>query len=164
MAEWYDVNANAVDANVVDANVVDTNVVDANVVDANVVDANAVHANAVHANAVDANININEEANKYRCNCGCNLEFIDYEPGFDIYVGNNWLITANAMVEHSWRDYISMNEFKLWQELRENIILNYNHALNNDPLQPEDAPWIHLYNREVVQSNHIPLNEKLYYE
>jgi hypothetical protein len=109
-----------------------------------------------NANAVDPD--------KYRCDCGCNLEFIDYEPGFDVYVGNNWLITSNAMVKYSWNNYIWMHEFKEWQELREDIILNYNHAINNDPLKPEDAPWIHLYNREVVQSNHIPLNEKLYYE
>ena len=103
-------------------------------------------------------------ANKRRCECGCNLEFIDYEPGFDVYIGNNWLITEDAMVNYSWRDYICMNEFKLWMELREDIILNYNHSLNNDPMQAADAPWVHLYNIHVANRDHIPLNEKLYYE
>ena len=97
---------------------------------------------------------------QYRCNCGCNLDFIDYEPGFDVYVGNNWILTANAMVNYSWKDYISMHEFNVWHELREDIILNYNYALNNAELKDEDAPWIHLYN----MGNNIPLNEKLYYE
>jgi hypothetical protein len=158
MAEWYDlneVNANAnevaVDANA-NANANEVAVAVA-VVDANVnANANA-NANAV---AVDAN--------KYRCDCGCNLEFIDYEPGFDVYVGNTWLITANAMVNYSWRDYIQVNEFKLWKDFREDIILNYNHALNNEEVKSEDAPWIHLYHREVAQGNNIPLNEQLYYE
>ena len=155
MAGWYDfneVNANA-NANEVAA----------------AVDANANEV-AVAA-AVDANANANEvagevvvDANKYRCDCGCNLEFIDYEPGFDVYVGNKWLITANAMVNYSWRDYVQLDEFKLWKDFREDIILNYNHALNNEEVKSEDAPWIHLYRREVAQGNNIPLNETLYYE
>jgi len=104
------------------------------------------------------------DANKYRCVCGCNLEFIYYEPGFDVYIGNKWLITANAMVDYSWRDYIQIHEFKLWKDFREDIILNYNDALNNEVMKSEDAPWIHLYNREVARGNNIPLNETLYYE
>ena len=103
---------------------------------------------------------IPEESNQYKCKCGCNLDFIDYEPGFDIYAGNNWIITANAMVNYSWRDYIWMNEFTIWNELLDDIILNYNHALNN--IKAEDAPWLHLYN--VFNNCAIPLNEKLYYE
>ena len=113
----------------------------------------------VIANEVIANEVI---ANKYMCDCGCNLDFIDYKPGFDVFVGNKWLITNNAMVKYKWLDYITINEYKLWQDFREDIILNYNYALNNEPAKPEDAPWIHLYNREV--ENQIPLNEKLYYE
>ena len=106
---------------------------------------------------------INEEK-QYRCTCGCNLEFIDYEEGLDIYIGNSWLMTEYSMVEYGWVDYIWMNEFNLWQELREDIIFNYTHALKNEPMKPEDAPWIHLYNRYVMNKDHIPLNEKLYYE
>ncbi len=117
----------------------------------------------VNANA-NANANANEVPNQYRCNCDCNLDFIDYEPGFDVYIGNNWIVTANALVKYSWRDYISMHEFKVWQELREDIILNYNHALNNDPMKAEDAPWVHLYNVNVAGNDHIQLNENLYYE
>ena len=140
MVEWYHFNqANEVDANEVDQ------------VDANEVDEVEGHANAL-------------EANKYLCDCGCNLEFIEYEPGFDVYVGNKWIITNNAMVEYSWRDYILLHEFKLWNDFQEDIILNYNNALNHEVLKPEDAPWIHLYNREIAQGNHIPLNEQLYYE
>jgi hypothetical protein len=101
---------------------------------------------------------------QYRCNCGCNLDFIDYEPGFDVYIGNNWIVTANALVKYSWSDYICPHEFKVWQELREDIILNYNHTLNNDPMIAEDAPWVHLYNVNVAGNVHIPLNENLYYE
>ena len=115
----------------------------------------------------EANANENEvevEINKYLCDCGCNLEFIDYAPGFDVYVGNKWIITNNAMVEYSWRDYILLHEFKLWNDFQEDIILNYNNALNHEVLKPEDAPWIHLYNREIAQGNNIPLNEQLYYE
>ena len=112
----------------------------------------------------NANANANEVPNQYRCNCGCNLDFIDYEPGVDVYIGNNWLVTVNALVKYSWRDYISMHEFKVWHELREDIILNYNHALNNDPMKAADAPWVHLYNVYVAGKDHIPLNEKLYYE
>jgi hypothetical protein len=118
-------------------------------------------ANEVGANEVGAN---EVGAYEYFCDCGCNLEFIEYGPGFDLYVGNKWIITANAMVHYKWRNYIWLHEFKLWNELREDIILNYNHALNNDPVKPEDAPWIHLYNREIAQENNIPLNERLYYE
>lgn len=104
------------------------------------------------------------EAKQYRCTCGCNMEFIDYQPGVDISIGNSWLITENAMVDYQWADYTWMNEYDLWHELREDIIFNYNHSLNNNPIKPEDAPWIHLYNRYVVGMDHMPLNEKLYYE
>ncbi len=115
-----------------------------------------------------ANEEVNEEANeenKYHCDCGCNLDFIDYEPGFDVYVGNSWIITSDAMVKYSWCDYISMHEFKLWNDFREDIVLNYNHALNTHALynqQAKDMPWIHLYNK--YGNSNIPLNEKLYYE
>ena len=160
MAEWYDVNANEVEANEVEANEVEANAIEAN---ANEVEANA---NAVEANDIEANNinNANAVQNKYRCDCGCNLEFIDYEPGFDIYLGDSWLITANAMVDYKWSDYIWLHEFKLWQELREDIILNYNQVLNNEPINAADGPWVHLYNREVVEGHHMPLNGKLYYE
>ena len=120
-------------------------------------------ANEVNANEVNANANA-LDAKKYLCDCGCNLEFIDYEPGFDVSVGNKWLITANAMVEYSWMDYILPDEFNLWQDFQEYIIIKYNNALNHEVVKPEDAPWIHLYNREIAQGNNIPLNEKLYYE
>jgi hypothetical protein len=160
MAEWYDFNANAVDAN---ANAVDAN---ANEVEANnannINNANAVEANA---NAVEANAAVKAIPDHYRCDCGCNLDFIDYEPGFDVYVGDTWLITANAMVEYNWGDYIRMHAFNIWHEMRENIIINYNHALQNEPVKAADAPWIHLYNREInVNGDDIPLNEKIYYE
>jgi len=114
----------------------------------------------------DANGNAVVEAvqNNYKCNCGCNLEFIDYEPGFDVYIGNNWLITANAMVNYSWQRYIWMHEFKVWKDFREDIILNYNDTLNNVPMNAEDAPWIHLYNVNVAGKEHIPLNEAIYYQ
>ena len=46
----------------------------------------AVEAEA-NANAVDPNANA-VDPNKYLCDCGCNLEFIEYKPGFDIHVGN----------------------------------------------------------------------------
>jgi hypothetical protein len=138
MTQWYDFN----DANAVEAN-------------PNEVDPNEVVANEANPNP-----------NKYLCDCGCNLEFIEYKPGFDISVGNKWLITNNAMVEYSWRDYILLHEFNLWQDFQADIILNYNDIRNrnNEAVKPEDAPWIHLYNREVAQGNHIPLNEKMYYE
>jgi hypothetical protein len=113
--------------------------------------------------AVDANANA-VDAQKYRCNCGCNLEFIDYKPGIDIYIGNNWIITSDALVDYSWRDYLYMHEFTVWQELREYIILNYNDVLNNGSLTAEDAPWVHLYNKHVVGKDHIPLNAPLYYD
>jgi hypothetical protein len=109
-------------------------------------------------------VNNANEAKQYRCTCGCNMEFVDYQPGVDISIGNSWLITENAMVDYQWADYTWMNEFNLWRDLREDIIFNYNHSLNNEPIKPEDAPWIHLYNRYVVGNDHIPLNEKLYYE
>ena len=134
MAEWYDVNANEIEAN------------------------------EINANDIEANEMNNAVQRKYRCDCGCNLEFVDYETGFDIYIGDNWLITANAMVHYKWSDYIWLHEFKLWQELREDIILNYNQVLNNEPIKPVDGPWVHLYNREVVDGHHMPLNGKLYYE
>jgi hypothetical protein len=92
------------------------------------------------------------------------LEFIQYEPGIDVYIGNNWIVTANALVDYSWRGYLHMHEFAVWNELRADIILNYNHALNNAPLTAEDAPWVHLYNRHVVDKDHKPLNAPLYYE
>jgi len=104
------------------------------------------------------------EEKQYRCTCGCNLDFFDDDPGVDIYIGNSWLMTEYSMVDYGWVDYIWMNEFNLWQELREDIIFNYTHALKNEPMNPEDAPWIHLYNRYVINKDHIPLNEKLYYE
>ena len=111
----------------------------------------------------NTNVNLNKVIdNIYVCKCGCNLQFIDYKPGFDISIGNKWLITNNAMVKYKWSDYISINEFKLWKDFREDIILNYNETININLLNPQDAPWIHLYNQEV--ENKIPLNEKLYYE
>lgn len=109
-------------------------------------------------------MNDTENPNKYRCKCGCNLEFIDYEPGFDVFVGNNWLITAYAMEEYSWKDYIWMYEFKEWNDFREDIILNHNRALKNEPINADDTPWVHLYNHYVKDKSNIPLNEKLYYE
>jgi len=135
MAEWYDVNANEINANEIEAE--------------------------ANANEVGAN---NAVQYKYRCDCGCNLEFVEYKPGFDISIGNNWLITADAMVDYKWSDYIWLHEFKLWQELREDIILNYNQVLNNEPIKAADGPWVHLYNREVVDNHHMPLNGELYYE
>jgi hypothetical protein len=154
MAEWYDFNDAG--ANEVGANEVGANEVGANEVGANEVGANEVGANEVGANEVGAN--------NYFCNCGCNLEFIEYGPGFDLYVGNKWIMMANAMVHYKWRNYIRLRQFNLWNDFRENIIRNYNNALNNDPVKPEDAAWIHLYNQEITQENNIPLNEKLYYE
>ena len=128
-------------------------------------------------------------SNKYRCNCGCNLDFIENKLGIDIYIGNNWIITINALANYRWNDYIRMNEFKVWQELREDIILNYNHSLMNESIKNEsiknesiknesiknesiknesikaaDAPWVHLYNVNVAGEEHIPLNETLYYD
>ena len=113
-------------------------------------------------------------SNKYRCNCGCNLEFIKNNPGVDIYIGNNWIITINALADYRWVDYIRINEFKVWQELREDIILNYNRSLQNESIMNEsimnesikakDAPWVHLYNVNIAGKQHIPLNEKLYYD
>ena len=115
-------------------------------------------ANAVEANAVDPN--------KYLCDCSCNLKFIEYKPGFDISVGSEWLISENAMVDYSWVNYIRSRKFNLLQDFHEHIILKYNDIRNrnNEAVKPEDAPWIHLYNCEVAQGNHIPLNEKMYYE
>ena len=116
----------------------------------------------------------NPTSNNYRCNCGCNLEFIKNKPGVDIYIGDYWIITFNAMANYRWNDYIRMNEFKVWKELREDIILNYNHSLQNESIKnesiknesikAEDAPWMHLYNVNVAGKQHIPLNEKLYYD
>ena len=111
----------------------------------------------------NANVNLNKVIdNTYKCDCGCDLEFIDYIPGFDITVGKKWLITNNAMVKYKWSNYVCVNEYKLWQDFRKDIIFKYNHIINNEPVKLEDAPWIHLYNQEV--ENKIPLNEKLYYE
>jgi len=102
----------------------------------------------------------------YVCKCGCNLEFIGYSPGIDIYAGIDtnpkWIITHDGMVEYKWRDYISLDDFTLWKDFREYIILSYNEIIYRNVVYPEDAPWIHLYNREV--DNHIPLNAKLSYE
>lgn len=110
-----------------------------------------------------ADVNANVLPNQYRCDCGCNLDFIGYNVGFDIYVKSNWIITANSMVDYSWQDYILIDRFKIWSEFREDIILHYNHALNNVPMKAQDAPWIHLYNKHVLYSE-IPLNGQLYYE
>jgi len=124
-----------------------------------------INTDSNNENTANTSNNVNNTMpTQYHCDCGCNLDFIDYEPGFDVYVGNNWILTANSMLNYSWKDYIWMHEFKVWNELREDIILNYNHALINLPIKTEDAPWIHLYNREVMMGNNIPLNEKLYYE
>ena len=103
---------------------------------------------------------------KYLCDCSCNLKFIEYKPGFDISVGSEWLISENAMVDYSWVNYIRSRKFNLLQDFHEHIILKYNDIRNrnNEAVKPEDAPWIHLYNCEVAQGNHIPLNEKMYYE
>jgi hypothetical protein len=92
------------------------------------------------------------------------LEFIKNKPGVDIYIGDYWIITFNAMANYRWNDYIRMNEFKVWKELREDIIVNYNHSLQNESIKAEDAPWVHLYNVNVAGKEHIPLNEKLYYD
>jgi hypothetical protein len=125
---------------------------------------NNFNANEMGANEMGANEMNNAVQHKYRCDCGCNLEFVEYELGFDISIGNNWLITADAMVDYKWSDYIWLHEFNLWQELREDIILNYNQVLNNEPIKAGDGPWVHLYNRLVVDAHHMPLNGELYYE
>lgn len=104
-----------------------------------------------------------EHPHQYHCECGCNLDFINYEAGFDIYVGNSWVVSNNAMVNYNWSNYIQMNEFKVWNELRECIVINYNQSLmHNEQVKPENAPWIHLFN--LYGNSDIPLNEKLYYE
>ena len=144
MAEWYEID-DEVGANEVGANEIGAN------------------ANEVGANAVGANANEVGAEEQYRCDCGCNLYFKQYEDGFNIYVGNNWILTACAMVKYSWGDYIRQNYFQMMNELREDIIVNYNHSLNNDPVKPEDTPWIHLYNMAVL-NDYIPVNEKLYYD
>jgi hypothetical protein len=115
--------------------------------------ANEVGPNEVEANAVDPT---------YHCDCGCNVKFIDYVQGIDLYIGEHSLITANRMVDYYWRDYVRPI-YKIWGELREDIILRYNDALNYEPSRPEDGPWVHLYYREVYGRD-LPLNEKLDYE
>jgi hypothetical protein len=96
----------------------------------------------------------------YICQCGCRLQFINFENGLDIYVENSWIITENAMVEYCWESFVSTNKYKIWQELKEYIVQKYN---DNDLIHR--GPFIHLYNYYVNnQDDPIPLNGKLYYE
>jgi len=100
------------------------------------------------------------------CECGCNLQFIEYSIGLDICVGNKWIITEfkiynNGLNDYRWSDYLQINQFKFWSELREYIIINYNSIIAN-PIQL-DMQWIHLYNFYIKDDN-FDVNDKLYYE
>lgn len=100
----------------------------------------------------------------YVCNCGCGLDFIDYETGLDVYVENKWIITENAMIEYVWSDYVPTNKHKTWQELKDHIIYNYRERFLKNT--PNSAPYQHLYNKYVMVEQQIPIqpNGKLYYE
>lgn len=86
--------------------------------------------------------NINNNNNRVRlCECGCNIRFIEFSIGCDIYFihdgrMNNKIISEEQMVNGSrWRDYIKV-EFKTWGELWNHIDANKN----------EDPVFFHLYN------------------
>ena len=105
--------------------------------------------------------------NIYGCKCGCLLLFEDYDIGYEIYIGNNkYCLSDNKIYNnYNWSEYIKMNEYETWGELKEDIILNYNSEYQYD--NPSDfIPWIHLYNKYCRSDSCIKNvdNEKLYYD
>ena len=96
----------------------------------------------------------------YICECGCDLEFIDYHPGLDVSIGSGFIMSENAMTEYVWNDFVPMNGHKTWLELKTYIINKY-----NDVDLKEWQPFYHLYQRYMNNENiPFPLNETLYYE
>ena len=82
----------------------------------------------------------------YKCEC-CNIEFIDYSLGVDIYIGNNWLISEPKMVDDMWYWYLDNTSlYKTWGNLKK-------HICDMKELKNEDYPvWLHLYNRYISMS------------
>jgi hypothetical protein len=102
----------------------------------------------------------------FGCKCGCLALFEDYEVGYEIYIGNEYCLSDYKMFGYDWSDYIKMNEYKTWGELKADIIFNYNSDYQYD--DPSDfVPWIHLYNKYCIGDScivNVDGNEKLYYE
>jgi len=111
------------------------------------------------AGLVETSIN----RNLYVCECGCKLEFIAYQNGLDIYIGEKWLITQNALSDYVWNDYVPSDKHKTWQELKDHLIAKYNERVLNN--MAHSGPYRHLYNNYVnVEYDPIPLDGKLYYQ
>lgn len=111
----------------------------------------------------NADGNANED-NIYQCDCGCKLQFRKFAPGLDIYVGQDRIITQLPMLKYTWSDYLQLDVFNTWMELKEYITVNCNNALNYIELEEVDAPWIHLYNKYIAREVDFPLNARLSYE
>ena len=106
--------------------------------------------------------------NIYGCKCGCLLLFEKYNEGYEIYIGNNkYCLFDNKMYKnYNWSEYITMNEYETWGELKADIILNYNSYDKYDN-SSDFMPWIHLYNSYCSDDpciKNIDENEKLYYD
>jgi len=105
--------------------------------------------------------------NIYGCKCGCLLLFEDYELGYEIYIGNNkYCLSDNKIYNnYNWSEYIKMNEYETWRELKEDIILNYNNKDQYDNLK-DFRTWTHLYNNYCIDVScikNIDENEKFYF-
>ena len=103
--------------------------------------------------------------NLYGCRCGCLALFEKYEEGYEIYIGDNKCLFDNKMRGFVWSDYITMNEYKTWGELKADIILNYNNEFQYDN-STDFMPWIHLYNKycKGTENDNENDNDKLYYD
>ena len=95
----------------------------------------------------------------YVCKCGCNISFIDYSLGWDMYFKNNesilkYIFTENRMVDMTWNEYIDINKFKTWDEL-------WSHILENKDV---DNIMLHLYNQYKIFEDVMPQDTKLILE
>lgn len=90
------------------------------------------------------------------CGCGCNIEFIKFSMGCDIYFFHNGaqvnkIFSESQMVNDSWCNYINVDEFSNWGEMWNYICNNMNNADNN--------VMRHLYN--VYKDVEIPADARM---
>ena len=95
-----------------------------------------------------------EQQETYFCDCGCNIEFIKYALGIEMYfihngIQTNKLLSEPGMLNNSWNNYINMELYKTWLDLWTYICNNKN---ANNVMK-------HLYNE--YQDFYVPVESVL---
>ena len=74
---------------------------------------------------------ISENQATYFCDYGCNIEFIKYALGIEMYfihngISTNKLLSEPGMLNNSWNNYIDIELYETWLDLWTYICNNKN--------------------------------------